>query len=204
MIPEEEIYKLYQLEKMGFKEKHNWDWLPRNPNLAFLVCLGAGPWKVHRRVKVQQDAMEWFTKNCYDLLEIPLNIKKPYPLDWQNNYLMNMVKSLKAQKKTFWFKCMTWSGIVNKELWKENLEEFFSMCGVGPEGKKCLWLFARDHLHLPAFPIDRHVERFLKEVGLKRNEWHIINMCHKAGLNPSEINRSLFLARAENHNFSRS
>jgi hypothetical protein len=76
------------------------------------------------------------------------------------------------------------------------------MCGVGPEGKKCLWLFARDYLQLPAFPIDRHVERFVKEVGLKRDEWYIIKLCRMAGLDPSKINRSLFLAKAENQSFS--
>lgn len=202
MSLEEEIYKLYQLEKLGSDEEHNWKWLPENPNRAFLICLGAGPWKRLRRVTVQAAAMEWYEERWSDLSAIPkYGNWKPFPLDWQNLYLRNMIMALNEQKATFSFKCTQWTFHTKK--WREQLLEFFKMCGVGYEGRKCLWLFTRDFLGLPSFPIDRHVERALAEVGLpKKDVWYIIELCHKAGMDPSALNRSLFLSKAENYDWS--
>lgn len=202
MSLEEEIYKLYQLQKLGSDKKHDWKWLPENPNRAFLICLGAGPWKELRRVAVQAAAVEWYEERWTDLAAIPkYGNWSPYPLSWQNLYLRSMVMSLAEQKATFKSKCTEWFFYTQK--WQQHLLELFSMCGVGPEGRKCLWLFARDFLGLPSFPIDRHVERALEEVDLpKKDAWYIIELCHKAGMDPSALNRSLFLAKAENYDWS--
>lgn len=34
-------------------------WMGSEPNKAFLICLGAGPWKIERRKKVQTRAIQW-------------------------------------------------------------------------------------------------------------------------------------------------
>jgi len=199
---EEEIYKLYQLEKLGSDDENSWKWLPDNPNRAFLICLGAGPWKRLRRVIVQAAAIEWYEERWNDLSAIPrYGNWKPFPLDWQNLYLRNIVMSLQEQKSSFRFKCVQWS--FNTRIWNESLLQFFKMCGVGPEGRKCLWLFARDFLCLPSFPIDRHVKKALAEVDLPTTDsWYIIELCHKAGMDPSALNRSLFLSKSENYDWS--
>ncbi len=202
MSLEEEIYKLYQLKKLGSDKEHNWKWLPDNPNRAFLICLGAGPWKRPRRVAVQAAAVEWYEERWTDLNAIPrYGSWEPFPLAWQNLYLRNMVMALNEIQTNFRFKCTQWS--FHTKRWSEQVLELFKMCGVGPEGRKCLWLFARDFLGLPSFPIDRHVERALDEVGLpKKDVWYIIKLCHKAGMDPSALNRSLFLAKSENYDWS--
>lgn len=202
MSLEEEIYKLYQLKKLGSDKEHNWKWLPDNPNRAFLICLGAGPWKRLRRVAVQAAAVEWYEERWTDLAAIPrYGSWEPFPLAWQNLYLRNMIQALNEIQTNFRFKCIQWS--FHTKRWSEQVLELFEMCGIGPEGRKCLWLFARDFLGLPSFPIDRHVERALDEVGLpKKDVWYIIELCHKAGMDPSALNRSLFLAKSENYDWS--
>ena len=51
----------------------------------------------------------------------------------------------------------------------------------------------RDIVNADCFPIDRRVKRQLKSWGLPVNEDQVITLCHKAGINPRELNRLMYL-----------
>jgi hypothetical protein len=112
-----------------------------------------------------------------------------------------MVRSLKSKDITFLNQCSKWEKNRNNwnNNWKENINEFFDMCGT-TNGTKVLWLFVRDYLQFPAFPIDRWIKKFLKKYNLPQDSWYMINICLEAGINPSHLNRSLFYGK--NPNFS--
>lgn len=74
----------------------------------------------------------------------------------------------------------------------ESIEEFFSMCGKKVDGTKVLWLFVRDFLKLPAFPIDRWVKRNLQSLGLPLGSWTMIKICQDLEIDPNKINRLFF------------
>ena len=78
-------------------------WLDHlNASQAFLVCIGAGPWKVHRRNKIQGQAVEALGKK--DLAEVDDAKIFNYPLDWQNQKVADMIDYLKRYKITMrWF-----------------------------------------------------------------------------------------------------
>jgi hypothetical protein len=198
MVIDEEVYKLKQLEKLAEDEPSNSGWMGSHPSHAFLIALGAGPWRKERRAVVQGEALEWFRSRYHDLCTVPTNLKV-FPLAWQNKFLNNMVASLKELSIPFTAKCRSWR---TTNDWKKAVIEFFSMCGVGENGSKVLWLFVRDFLELPAFPIDRHVERSLQKVGLISDAWHIIKLCELMRIDPNNLNRRLFVAEAENPDWS--
>ena len=111
-----------------------------------------------------------------------------YPLAWQNEYLMRMMESLDGVALTSYV--IGWLG----SGWREVVEEFFGMCGSA-RGSKVLWLFIRDHLGLPAFPIDRHMKRALKEFGLPVDSWRMTDICERAGVDTNRLARALFSGR---------
>lgn len=200
MILEEEIHKLNELKKLGSDETFNIDWMGYHPSRAFLIALGAGPWMIHRRQVVQREALEWFNGKYHDLIAIPRIHQRVFPLDWQNKFLDNMVSSLKTVHTSFALKAYEWKDTTK---WERAVGQLFSMCGVGENGSKVLWMFARDFLKLPSFPIDRHVERALDEVGLPKSSWYIVELCKIAKVDPSDLNRRLFVAKAENEDWSK-
>lgn len=175
-------------------------WVGSEPNKAFLICIGAGPWKVERRKKVQSRAIQWLgDRDLSDFL--PNQCRSVYPLKWENDMLSNMVRSLNNKQIKFTTLCDIWLE-KGKNSWTTPIVEFFYLCGANPKGTKVLWLFIRDFLKLPAFPIDRHVRRKLKEYKLPLDPIYIIGLCQDAGIDPNALNRSLFLG--ENPDFSKS
>lgn len=163
-------------------------WLGSDPDRAFLICLGAGPWKVDRRRKVQQDALNWLGEKRLDEMHYGHFLFDVYPFKWQNNMLLNMLLSLRSNVSTFEEFCIKWK----KMHWVDSLKDFFYKCGTKENGTKVLWMFARDYLHLPAFPIDRWVKRSLERFGLPCDSWTMTNLCIEAGVNPNRLNRALF------------
>ncbi len=184
------------LKEIAPKHKADYDatWLPTNPNLALLICLGAGPWKIERRTKIQKEAIDWYLSfNVNDLSEIlPYQVEDLYPLDWQNNHLYNIIEYLRVHKKTFWGLHLLWKNLYDLEQWETVPKELFKMAKIPKKGTKTLWLFIRDCLQKPAFPIDRHVSRKLKEYELPQDSYYITNACIKAGVDSNELNRAFF------------
>jgi len=74
----------------------------------------------------------------------------------------------------------------------KGISMLFSDCGVSPKGTKTLWLFVRDYLKLPAFPIDRWVQRNLKAIGLPTDSWKMVRLCEKAGVDCNRLARAFF------------
>lgn len=112
-----------------------------------------------------------------------------------------MITSLNKKQIEFKTLCDIWLE-KGKYSWIVHIEEFFNLCGANSKGTKVLWLFIRDFLKLPAFPIDRHVRRKLKEYKLPIDPIYIIGLCQKAGIDSNALNRSLFLGK--NPDFSKS
>lgn len=136
-----------------------------NPSLAFLICLSMGPWKEARRFKIANHLIE-------DLRSIP-DLRFWNCMDrWREMLFL----------KTEYDGC-----------WESVALEFFSMCGVSKEGTKTLWLFLRDVLGIPAFPVDRRVRRVLRASGLPTDSWVITRLCEKAGVRTNDLARACFV-----------
>jgi hypothetical protein len=171
--------------------KYDGSWMGHNPNKAFLISLGAGPWKEKRRYNVQKSALDWFiNKSSSDLLHLSyLDSEKVFPFNWQNKFLFNMVDSLKKDKITFKSLCDGWK---RDSDWESSLKDLFNRCGTNSEGSKVLWMFARDFLDIPSFPIDRWVKRTLEANELPLSSFDMVNLCRKVGIDPNNLNRKLF------------
>jgi hypothetical protein len=155
-------------------------WLDHlNASQAFVTCLGAGPWKIARRTLIQKEAVE--SLGGLDLSQVITPYR--FPLEWQNEKLDAMIDYLKRYLVTMsWFaKFLSGMNEPTKMLY-----EITKTKGRA----KVLDLFVRDYLKLPSFPIDRHVERVLKENGFPVNEKHMIGLCEEAGLNVSHVARA--------------
>jgi hypothetical protein len=168
-------------------------------SIAFLVAIGAGPWKENRRYTVQGRAIDWlFKQQVSDLSMVdPDQARLVYPLLWQNNHLQWLITSLRAKGRQFdgWCSKAIFEGLDYEGrpgAWEAYLAELFEMCGVKKQGTKVLWMFARDFLGYPAFPIDRHVRRQLKARGLPCDPWYISRACMSGGIPAGELNRSMF------------
>lgn len=191
-----------------YEPAYDKSWLPEHPSLAFLVCVAQGPWVIQRRAAVATCAVEWLLDELrddprpIDLSSLrPMTAHLPYPLEWQNRILLNMVRSLRRQGKTFsevvcgWLDLLILVG-VEKE-WRTIPQELFSMCGVPEKGTKTLWLFVRDYFESPAFPIDRRVKAKLKQHGLPVDSWRMTELCVRAGIHTNDLARGMFFSKRD-------
>lgn len=157
-------------------------WLDHlNASQAFLVCMGAGPWKINRRNLIQHGAIAALGDK--DLSQVDdVGIFK-FPLDWQNQKTADMIDYLKRYQISMrWF--AGWVAGFHNPV--KMLYDITKTKGRA----KILDLYARDYLKVPSFPIDRHVETILKENGFPVNESYMIELCKKAGLNVSHVARA--------------
>lgn len=155
------------------------DWLSNlNYSEAFVVCIGAGPWKFARRRTIQGQVLQFLAGK--DLSVIDSNVKW-YPLNWQNNITNSLIQFLGTCKCTMLEFC---ADLKRSKL--NSRKTFYMACGV-PKGCKVLSLYCRDKLNIDAFPIDRHVRKFLKKHKLPDKENEMIVLCKEAGLNPREV-----------------
>ncbi len=167
-----------QIEKLqtiynNLLDKDEFTWLDGlNSSQAFLACIGAGPWKLARRQKIQEGALEILGQN--DLLFVSNEIINYFPLQWQKNIVQNLTNNLKSTFNTF----------CNKLYSRKML---YNACGVSSKGVKVLSLFCRDYLKFDAFPIDRHVKRLLKDNKLPTTEDEMIYLCSLSGLFPNKV-----------------
>lgn len=170
-------------------------WMGDEPNKAFIVSLGAGPWQFKRRQNVQVAALTWYLKQkVQDLSLIKSKANTVYPLAWENKFLSSMIASLKEEGISFTKKCKEWKKSKSWTSVEESLLELFDMCGTSNKGPKVLWMFARDFLGLPAFPIDRHVHRNLVHYNLPVDSWEITRISFEAKLDCNDLNRRFFTA----------
>ncbi len=185
-----EIEKIYK----SFGKIEPDHWLDgRNFSDAFILCLASGPWRMARRLKIQQEAINKL--NNQDLSQIEIDkgfdyypehtVINWFPLDWQNKYLYNMVKYLQDNELTMEEYC---NGLIDGSPFAVNYylhnREFLYQACENPKGIKVLSLFCRDSLKVPSFPIDRHVRRYLKEQGLPQTEAEIVNICLDIDIDP--------------------
>jgi hypothetical protein len=175
-------------------------WMGEEANCAILISIGAGPWKEKRRFNVQKAAIEWFLKqhvgDLGQLDEFGRRGEKVYPLQWQNDHLWSLVAWLRLREMKFqrWCSRAIFEGLDDAypDIWECWLAELFKMCGVKEHGTKVLWMFARDFLGFPAFPIDRHVRRQLEARNLPLDPWYISRACVAGGVPAGMLNRSMF------------
>lgn len=146
----------------------------RNYSDAFVICVGAGPWKFQRRKTIQKLALDKLSgRDLSNLDSIDW-----YPLEWQNNFVNNMIFYLKDNNYTMEKFCSSISS--RYQIYK-------AVNGISYKGSKVLSLFCRDALKIPAFPIDRHVRRLLLHRNLPDNEEDMINLCNLAKLNANKM-----------------
>lgn len=176
------------IKRIKFKPAFHPGWMGKDPTVAFLVSIGSGPWKFQRRLNVQMTAIKWFRSHGYRDLSDVKRLSDIFPLDWQNDHLSSLVSSLRKKGITFKKQCNLW----REDLWISSLAELFKMCGVPDRGTKVLWLFARDFLEIPSFPVDRWVERRLASLGLPADSWYMTFACIRAGVNPNVLARTMF------------
>jgi hypothetical protein len=155
------------------------NWLRgRSYSEAFVICIGAGPWKFNRRKAIQGQALKILGKR--DLVALSDDeISQMYPLQWQRNFIERAVDNLTNPNSS----------------WRKYDFEVFCSCEppigrrtmlslVGSSSTKVISLFCRDALKVPSFPIDRHVKRKLIELGLPTDEDAVIELCEDAGIDP--------------------
>jgi len=183
------LQKLYA--SFNGKEVEMFSWLDGlTYSQSFMVCMGAGPWKIGRRQKIQEGALRWLGKR--DLYDTDLLTKRfdysntvdCFPLEWQKKTTQYLVGTLHQQNISMEKLCEL---LTDKYLCDDDYarKEFYKSCGSN--GTKVLSLFCRDALKIDSFPIDRHVRRILKENDLPTNEDDIINLCRVARLDPRKV-----------------
>lgn len=146
-----------------------WLWLvDLNSTQAFLVCMGAGPWGPTRREKVQTAALEAHAAQGHpDLADMDLQ-SLPYPLSWQRKKIEAMQNFL-VTTPPFESRCSFQTFCNTLILDNHGPKPLYDVVGRS----KVVELFVRDHLKLPAFPIDRHVRRTLESgIMSERCEWN--------------------------------
>lgn len=158
----------------GFTPEHD-TWLHgMTYSQAFVTCVGAGPWKLPRRKKIQQEALRALGNR-----DLASRVTIPYPLDWQNHYISNMRASLKTWGLSMEDYC--------RHVRKVDDRYQIYLAAGSPNGTKVLSLFCRDALQIESFPIDRHVRRLLVENGLPTDESAMIDICLSCAFDPNSV-----------------
>jgi hypothetical protein len=154
-----------------------YDWLEGlTYSEAYFVCLGAGPWKYPRRMKVQAEALDWLRARDVSAL----GKVECFPLTWQRGYAESMTRTLKERSETFDTFCQHVRDKA-KRAPTAALHMLYAAAGA-PKGAKVLSLFCRDKLKIECFPIDRHVRRHLQRHSLPVSEPALVRICRKAGV----------------------
>lgn len=188
------LKKLYE----SFGEVTFDDWLDGlNYSQALMVCVGAGPWKINRRLKVQTDALIYLgKKDIIDLFNCDV-----FPFKWQND----IIKKLSTNIYDGGYSSVNQLFITLDKLYihyGDTRKFLYSFCGKR-NGVKVLSLFCRDKLKIDSFPIDRHVKRVLQQYHLPTNEDDIINLCRATNLDPRKVATGIIQnAGVQNPNWS--
>lgn len=182
--------------------KHNPKWLGDEPNVAYLLCVGSGPWKIQRRVQVQARAIRWVLEAGGDITMVNEHrLWRMFPLDWQNRLVAHGARAARYRKQTFAQYMQALRVRMNAAPGAplppqaEQVATWFKECGCEPDkGAKVLWMFLRDWLGVPSFPIDRHVGAWLREHGFPVDSRRMVELCGAACVPASDFARRLFPA----------
>jgi hypothetical protein len=96
-----------------------------------------------------------------------------FPLAWQYKLLSKICDGLRGG--SFEVYCLTADAM-----------DIYNLCGTRT---KVISLFIRDKMNMPAFPIDRHVKRWLVENNLPTNEIEMLRYCFNNDVDPNKLNR---------------
>jgi hypothetical protein len=167
--PELILQEFFRENKASAK---SFNWLQgRSVSEAFVICIGAGPWKFNRRKTIQSQSLEKL--NARDICQITeIEACQFYPLNWQNKFLLKASKSLRKLNMSFDEYCS--EAVKDPTLTLTYIRDL-----VGTKEAKVISLFCRDGLKVPSFPIDRHVKRKLQELNLPTDEDSMIELCEK-------------------------
>jgi len=159
--------------------KH-FNWLQgRTYSEAFVICLGAGPWKFERRKKIQGEALVKLNKRDISCLS-DSQVQKMFPLKWQVKFLSAAIKNLPIGTS---FNSWCANLVKNPNSARYQLLTLTK----ASNNAKVISLFCRDALKIPSFPIDRHVKRKLIELNLPTDEDAMITLCQSCKLNPRDV-----------------
>jgi len=158
------------------------NWLPTDPSAAYLVCVGAGPWRYQRRLWVQQAALQ--TLGTRDLSQLETD-SALFPLSWQNMLVHRVVNFLKRLGITMLQYNRSLRGLPPWDVSQVVLHDL----GLD-KPYKVLSLYLRDYLKVPSFPVDRHVKRALSGFE-KQDETYMVRLCRFANVDPLPIARML-------------
>lgn len=158
---------------------------------AWVACMGAGPWTRPRRATVQAAALDQLAGR--DLAELAGRPVTWFPLAWQNRAIEGAAAWGRDRGGSF--DAAAWDlGWRARSVLLEpaRARRILAAAGGFRRPVKVVSLFTRDALELPAFPLDRHVRRWLEAQGLPLDEEEVIAVIAGAGLDPSALNRAIF------------
>lgn len=163
----------------------------------FVRCICLGPWKAKRRDGIRQEALEMLSAYDFDLSHTDFD--GVFPLEWQLQFLNNLSDYLLDHEATFTQYCRSLSRRYSdaETITHQDqilLEGYFRIVQGNSSSKgtpKVLWLFLRDFLSIPAFPIDRHIKQFLKKHHLPNDPWEMRRLCIAVGVDASSFNRGI-------------
>jgi len=183
------IKKIKILKKFNkLEEKYNSSRIGGHAHTAFLVSLGTDQQEETKRFKIQNDALTWFYSHRVSDFRYIHEMGDVYPLIKQNNYLFNMLQSVHSEQDLFEALCIEWKASPD---WEYSLKDLFTKCGLTKKGATPLWVFARDYLNIPSFPIDKNIKKILEKNKLPTCPWKIIYLCQEANIDPNSLNRKL-------------
>lgn len=212
----------------AFKPVHDskTTWLrDHRPSVALLLCLMSGPWRFPRRKLMQERALKILGKR--DLIDLTVqDIQAMSPLDWQYKLLTAYVRYFQAcNRKEFLLQHPAFpqhpytfdkvfdvhhGHLRNEDLLRWFLdpfrfykakpyilreEEYEKLFFQLP---KVLGMFVRDYLYIDSFPIDRHVRKTLKELGLPTKAKDLLNLFKAHKMKARYYARALFLNASSN------
>ena len=183
-------------------------WLTEHrPSVAFAICIGAGPWRIGRRRKVQQSFIDALGINDLSSTKALKKLVKASQLDWQEVWFRKIHRNLKPISNRMIDRGLNLGYFDNMFenpdedfLVQERFERLIEMPVY--RAPKVVQLFVRDYLFIPCFPVDRHVRLWLKERKLPTISRKVVGLFEQLGKNPSGYSRAIFNAKAENATFT--
>lgn len=216
------LRKLFESEGIKPVPDAKTTWLRMHrPSVAFLLCIGSGPWRLHRRTLIQTKALEILGNR--DLTELRVReVDTMFPLSWQRLYVLAAISYCRLTKK-LWKKMKSSSRCGFDQLFevKDTKDESeravvhdrvirlrWLTKGRSIIGQvhnrhcvdlpKVLGMYVRDFIQEDSFPVDRHVRKWLKEHKLPTKQVHLLGLFHAEKLKARYYARALFLDKAKN------
>lgn len=176
-------------------------WLSKHrPSVAFLLCIGSGPWVLQRRMQVQSKLLVALGNS--DLCKLHAH-SKLFPLAWQKQMLQ---RAKVLMRKSFPGKTFDEAFARSKRKRLANTEHLREIA-TSNKIPKVLWMFVRDFWKEPCFPVDRHVRRWCQTNDLPESSEELVELFNTAS--PSFKQRAplqawarvIFAEKSSNPNF---